>query len=330
MRTWCQACGEFDIESLRPTYHLTVGLPGRSNALAIAERLGLSKEIVERAKTMIAPDELRAENLLDEIHRQRDATREAQEFAERERKEVRELRKDLSARLSAIDDERRQVLQASKEEAAEEIEAVREELRRLRGRLKHAAQPLQEIERLRSELEIVEQVVAEPVARETPNADDETVVLNPGDKVLLRTLGREGVIGEITNDHVEVQIGNLRVRTRVDELSLVAPAETTTSAGSSHKGSKRGDKRPVSAAPSMEIDLRGMLVDEALMELEQRLDAAFLAGMPFIRVIHGKGTGRLRHAIRLSLEDNPYIVSFEPGGQGEGGDGVTIIHMAST
>lgn len=317
---------EFDIESLQPTYHLTVGLPGRSNALAIAKRLGLNEDIVERAKSMIAPDELRAEDLLDEIHRQRDAARDNLERAERERKEVQDLRKDLSERLKAIDDERLEVLQASKEEAAEELTTVREELRRLRGRLKHAAQPLVEIDRIRSELEVIEQAVAERVPREAPDFDDDVPVLKPGDKVVLRTLGREGTVSEVTSDHVEIQIGKLRVRTRVDELSLIAPGEDESSKSGP---SKQRGKVPAGTGPPMEIDLRGMVVDEALMELDQHLDAAFLAGMPFVRVIHGKGTGRLRHAIRLNLKDNPYVASFESGGHGEGGDGVTIIHIAT-
>jgi DNA mismatch repair protein MutS2 len=320
---------EFDIESLQPTYHLMIGLPGRSNALAIAERLGLSKGIVDRAKSMIEPDELRAENLLDEIHRQRDATREAQERAEDERVEVQLLREELSARLKTIDDERREVLNTSKEEAAEELTTVREELRRLRSRLKHAALPLKELDQIRGELEAIEQVVVKPVASEAPDLETALPTLNPGDKVLLNTLGREGVVSVVTNDDVEVQIGKLRVRTRVDELSLIASAETEESGPANRSDSKRDGKRPAGKAPSVEIDLRGMVVDEALMELEHRLDAAFLAGMPFVRVIHGKGTGRLRQAIRMNLHDNPYVASFEPGGHGEGGDGVTVIKIAA-
>jgi DNA mismatch repair protein MutS2 len=322
---------EFDIESLLPTYHLTVGLPGRSNALAIAERLGLDKGIVERAKSMIAPEELRAESLLDEIHRQRDATREAQERAEQERIEVQALREELSARLAAIDDERREVLQASKEEAAEELASVREELRRLRGRLKHAAQPREELKAIEAEIKIVEAALTEPVAREEPDVYEADQALELGDRVLLRTLGSEGVISEMSSDHVEVQIGKLRVRTRADELELIAAADAQASEKEGAETRRRSERgRMKASAPPMEIDLRGMVVDDALMELERRLDAAFLAGMPFVRVIHGKGTGRLRQAIRLSLEDNPYTASFEPGGIGEGGDGVTVVHIASS
>jgi DNA mismatch repair protein MutS2 len=321
---------EFDIESLLPTYHLTVGLPGRSNALAIAERLGLDKGIVERAKTMIDPEELRAESLLDEIHRQRDATREAQERAEHERVEVQKLREDLSARLAAIEEERRDALQASKEEAAEELAVVREEIRRLRGRLKLAAQPLEDLKAIEAEIKVVEAAVTEPVAREDPDVAVVDQALGLGDRVVLRALGSEGVISEMASDHVEVQIGKLRVRTRADELELIAAAD----AGASEQGGgpkrRRSDRGQVKAsAPPMEIDVRGMVVDDALMELDRRLDAAFLAGMPFVRVIHGKGTGRLRQAIRMSLEDNPYAASFEPGGIGEGGDGVTVVHIAS-
>ena len=114
-------------------------------------------------------------------------------------------------------------------------------------------------------------------------------------------------------------------------LALIAAADAE---GPGHGRAKKRPgsdpgKKPPGTAPPMEIDVRGMVVDEALMELEKRLDAAFLAGMPFVRVIHGKGTGRLRQAIRMSLEDNPYAASFEPGGIGEGGEGVTNIHIAS-
>jgi len=323
---------EFDFESLQPTYHLTIGLPGRSNALAIAKRLGLDKGIVERAKSMIAPEELQAESLLDEIHRQRDATREAQERAERERKEVQALREDLSARLQAIDDERREILLASKREAAEELEGLQEELRRLRGRLKLAAQPLDAIKDIEEDVITVEKTVTETVAREVADVAEPVHPMKLGDRVLLRTLGSEGVISEMTNDHVEVQIGKLRVRTRPDELtpiSVIDMDEEEQAAAVKRSRSDAVRKTSAGQAPPMELDVRGMVVDDALMEMERRLDAAFLAGMPFVRVIHGKGTGRLRQAIRLSLENNPYTSTFEPGGAAEGGDGVTVVHLAT-
>jgi len=281
---------------------------------------------------MIAPEELQAESLLDEIHRQRDATREAQERAERERKEVQALRKDLSARLQAIDDERREILLASKREAAEELEGLQEELRRLRGRLKLAAQPLDSIKDIEEEIKIVENAVTEPVAREVPDVAEPAPPLKLGDRVLLRMLGSEGVISEMTNDHVEVQIGKLRVRTRADELvpiSVIDVDEEEQAAAVKRSRSDAVRKTSAGQAPPMELDVRGMVVDDALMEMERRLDAAFLAGMPFVRVIHGKGTGRLRQAIRLNLENNPYTATFEPGGAAEGGDGVTVVHLAT-
>jgi DNA mismatch repair protein MutS2 len=211
------------------------------------------------------------------------------------------------------------------------LASVREELRRLRGRLKHAAQPLEALKVIEAEIKTVEAAVSEPVAREEPDVYEADQALELGDRVLLRTLGSEGVISEMSSDHVEVQIGKLRVRTRADELELIAAADAQASEKEGAETRRRSERgRMKASAPPMEIDLRGMVVDDALMELERRLDAAFLAGMPFVRVIHGKGTGRLRQAIRLSLEDNPYTASFEPGGIGEGGDGVTVAHIASS
>ncbi len=324
---------EFDIQSLRPTYHLTIGLPGRSNALAIARRLGLDESIVERAKGMIDPDELRAESMLDEIHRQRDATREAMEHAEQESKDVRKLREELSHRLRSIDDERAEILNKARQDAAVEIEDVRKDLRKLQGRLKMAALPLDEIKPVEDAVEALEKVVKQPAESRESEPEETDLAYARGDRVVLRTLGSEGVVSAVTSEHVEVQIGNLRVRARRDEVMPLehVEAEDSPRRGHSRRGESeaRGRMDP-GRPPALEIDIRGMVVDEALMELDRRLDAASLAGMPYVRVIHGKGTGRLRAAIRLSLKDNPYVTSFKPGEANEGGDGVTIVHIAST
>jgi DNA mismatch repair protein MutS2 len=324
---------EFDIQSLRPTYHLTIGLPGRSNALAIARRLGLDEDIVDRAKGMIDPDELRAESMLDEIHRQRDATREAMEHAERENRDAQKLREELSHRLQSIDDERAEILSKARQDAAVEIEEVRTDLRKLRGRLKMAALPLEEIRPVEDAIQALEKVMEQPVTSKGPETVETDLAYARGDRVMLRTLGSEGVVSDLTDEHVEVQIGNLRVRARRDEITLIekSDAEDTAKRGTSRRGKADARSRmDPGKAPALEIDVRGMVVDDALMELDRRLDSASLAGLPYVRVIHGKGTGRLRAAIRLSLKNNPYVESFKPGEANEGGDGVTIVHIAST
>ncbi|HEY70665.1 MAG TPA: endonuclease MutS2 [Anaerolineae bacterium] len=323
---------EFNIQSLQPTFHLTIGLPGRSNALAIARRLGLDESIVERAKRMIDPDELRAESMLDEIHRQRDATREAMEHAERESRDAQKLREDLAHRLQSIDDERAEILDKARQGAAVEIEQVRKDLRKLRGRLKVAALPLDEIKPVEDVIEALEKVVEQPAASREPDTAETDLAYARGDRVMLRTLGSEGVVSGVTAEHVEVQIGNLRVRARRDEVMPLEKGDAEDAARRDRSRRRTSEARGMmdpGRAPALEIDVRGMVVDDALMELDRRLDAASLAGMPYVRVIHGKGTGRLRAAIRQSLRDNPYVASFKPGEANEGGDGVTIVDIAS-
>jgi DNA mismatch repair protein MutS2 len=140
----------------------------------------------------------------------------------------------------------------------------------------------------------------------------------------MRSLGAEGVVEMVGEREAEVQVGRLRVRAALDDLAApraAAPAEAPPQR-----------TRPPSiptVTSSVEVDLRGLPVDEALATLEQRLDAAFLAGLPFLRVIHGKGTGRLRQAIRRELRDNPYAASYDPGTDAEGGEGVTVVRLAT-
>jgi DNA mismatch repair protein MutS2 len=323
---------EFDLETLRPTYRLTVGLPGRSNALAIAERLGLGAPIIESARALVSPEDLRAESLLDEIHRQRDLARQAREEAEEAREEARALEAELGERLRAIEEERRQVLERARREAGEETEAVRQELTTLRRRLARAGQPLEALKAIEPDLEALEERVEEPVARLPGELEWSPATLRPGDKVRLPTLGMDGVISTISADQAEVQIGRLRVRARLEELAIPVAAESPTPkqrrrAAATAKQVSPAVIPPAAPVPLLELDLRGRLADEALDELERRLDAAYLAGMPWLRVIHGKGTGRLRQAIRQALKTNPYVASFEAGSEGEGGEGVTVVRL---
>jgi DNA mismatch repair protein MutS2 len=140
----------------------------------------------------------------------------------------------------------------------------------------------------------------------------------------LRSLGTEGILQDLGEREAEVQIGRLRVRASVEDL---APARPTSAPRVSAATASPRVVQEMSS--SMEVDLRGLPVDEALDVLEQRLDSAYLSGMPFVRVIHGKGTGRLRQAIRRELRDNPYAAGFEPGKDAEGGEGVTVVKLAT-
>lgn len=319
---------EFDTESLKPTYHLTIGLPGRSNALAIASRLGLLDEVVEAARSMIAPEEAEAETLLNEIHQERERARQASEAARQAQAEAEAHRSELANRLTSIEDERLELLEAARLEAETEVAQVRKELERLRKDLAAAAQPLEALQPVDEDIRALEEQVAEPPVREDTPDSRPQVALRLGDRVLVRSIGAEGVLVDLGEREAEVQIGRLRIRAQRDELSLADEGSQPKQPERKARWSTgRSGGQAAAQAPPLELDLRGQTADEALMELDRRLDAAYLAGMPFVRVIHGKGTGRLRDAVRRALKDNAYVKGFEAGTPGEGGDGVTVARL---
>lgn len=318
---------EFDLESLRPTYHLTIGLPGRSNALAIAERLGLPEAIIERAREQLTPGELAADEMLDDIRQEREGARAERSEARSARQQASELQRELSERLEAIEQERREILGAARQEAAQELEKLQGEIRSLRNQLALAGQPLEALEETARAADELEAQAAQPVERLPVAGSLSERPVQLGDRVRLLGLGSEGVVAELGESEAEVQVGNLRVRAKLDELR---PVEGTSAAEETHPPADRGAgvKTPQIEAPPVELDLRGQTAAEALAVLERRLDSAYMAGLPHVRIIHGKGTGRLREAVRKALPRFPYVESFRGGKRSEGGEGVTIAEMA--
>jgi DNA mismatch repair protein MutS2 len=326
---------EFDLESLQPTYHLTIGLPGRSNALAIAERLGMPELIVAGARAEINPADLRAEDLLEEIHRQRDFARQARAEAEQVRQEVEELRAELVERLERIEDERREILDLARQEASAKVQGLEAELADLRRSLAQARQPLDALDTIETTVAKLDETHKEPIER-IPLAAEEIILDRPirlGDKVRLRSLNTQGIVTSLGEQEVEIQVGTLRVRTRLSEVEVVRKGEDPTSdhpsQGPVHQVESKGraDTGFNAPSPGIELDIRGQRADDALDQLERYLDAAYLASLPFVRVIHGKGTGKLRKAVREALGAHPHIRSFEPGRANEGGDGVTVAKL---
>lgn len=324
---------EFDLRSLKPTYRLTIGLPGRSNALAIAERLGLPAEILEAARGMINPTDLRSDDLLDEIHRQRELARKARSEADRLRSQAENLRRELAQRLEKIEDERRQILEKARQEQEKEIAALRAELDALRRELQRARQPLEALKPLQERLEEVQSEFEKPVVR---TLIEPARPLRLGDKVRLRSLQMDGVITALGQSEIEVQMGNLRLRARPEEIERPGsppPAETPPAPPAASPRSlsapRQKASRPVvfSPSPGMELDLRGQRADEALEALQRYLESAYLSGMPFVRIIHGKGTGKLRQSVRDFLKQNELVTGWETGLESEGGEGITIVHL---
>ena len=317
---------EFDLDSLRPTYRLLIGLPGRSNALAIAGRLGMDPGILDDARNLVSEDDLVTDALLDDIYQQRDQARQTTQDLEETTEKVRLRAEELDVRLSDIDQERRELLLKARQEADEELAELRREIRKLRRRLTLAGQPLEAIESIAEEAKSVEDTFASKPIPEVDVREPRELSVALGDKVYLKSIESYGVVTSLSEAHAEVQVGRLRVRARLDELT--AKAETKEPA---IKKTKRAASTVTSLRepPPLELDLRGMPVDEALEVLDRRLDASYLAGMPYIRIVHGKGTGKLRTSIRAALKDNSYVASFAPGERGEGGDGVTVVRLRS-
>jgi DNA mismatch repair protein MutS2 len=317
---------EFDLDTLRPTYHLTIGLPGRSNALAIAERLGMPNTIVNDARTELNPQDLQADDLLDEIHRQRDMARQARAAAEMARQEAESLRVELSQRLEHIEDERRAVLEEAHNEAEEELLELREEVRKARRSLAHARQPLDIIDTVEGKVNELEENVEQPIERRSLEPIERVLrrEIRLGDNVRLRTLNTKGTVTSLGEEEAEVQVGVLRIRARLSELEPLSARQPEDI----HPETKQQTPSfGFHESPGIELDLRGQRSDEALDTLDSYLDSAYLAGLPWVRIIHGKGTGKLRKTVRDALRNHPHVKSFEPGGDTEGGEGVTVAKL---
>lgn len=325
---------EFDLKTLRPTYHLTIGIPGRSNALYIAKRLNLPDEVLDSAKTMIDPNELKSEDLLKEIHFQREVARKARSAADRDRSLINNQKEELARRLEKIEDERRTELENARAEAEKELAGLRQEMEHIRRELQRARQPLDALKPLEEKVTRVEEKAAKPVERKPAvKSDRKGIIPKPGQRVRLRSLNMEGVITAMGENDFEIQVGSLRVRAKADDL-LPAIDEPEVPAVTENKKSKMpetSDRKPAAtpfrASPGMELDLRGQRAEDALDALDRYLSNASLSGLPFVRIIHGKGTGRLRQVIREALKENEEVKSFEEGGDKEGGEGVTIVHL---
>ena len=322
---------EFDLETLAPTYRLIVGLPGRSNALAIAERLGLPASIIEKARGLVTEEDLIADDLLDEIHKTREETRRALAQAAQAQAQAEELRNTLRERLEAIEDERRELLAQARQEAAAELDALRAEIRRVRKQLAAAGQPLDAIRRVADEVKSIEGDLDElPVpAVEMPDDVDDERALRLGDLVWVQSLGVEGQIMELGEDEAEVQVGRLRLRAKLDDLAYRSKSESKRDKKRTARStaSEAVSAPPRTASPGLELDLRGQTVEDSLPTLEDYLDAAYMAGLPFVRIIHGKGTGALRQAIRERLNGHPLVKAYARGDEKEGGDGVTVVSL---
>lgn len=331
----------FDLETLAPTYHLRIGLPGASNAFAIARRLGLSEDIIKRAQGLVSENARQIEAMLAEIKAQTEAANEIRRQAETERQEAENYIEQLQARQQEIDAERREILNSAREDARREIKAAREQLRALREQAEQVLQsrlaqtPVPETTKEQAgasdsaeqQLEQLEREIETRVESSKPRAkkkvEEGPGPLQPGDKVFISQFNTVGEIVSVQNKQVEVQLGRLRATVPLAAVELRERAALRVREPVVSKVSL-----PEPESPGMELDLRGQVAGEALLNLDQYLDQAFMARLPWVRIIHGKGSGVLRQTVREALRQHPLVTSYRSGDEGEGGEGVTVAKLA--
>ena len=315
---------EFDVETLSPTFRLVIGLPGRSNALAIASKLGLPTEIVERARTSISPADLEADVMLAQVRAARDASEEALEEAKDRRTRVLALEFELSAKLAEIDQTRRRVLDQAREKGRKELRSLRVQVRRLEAALR--GDPTESdaaLELVREVSASIEDLEKEFAARspERPLPVVPMHKLELGDIVHVNDLNQTGEVVRFGGDEVEVRVGGFRLRVHPESLTFRSrPDPQAPERETSFRAARR-------SSPGMELHVRGFGAEQAGPAVDRYLDAAYLAGLPWVHIIHGKGTGVLKKLVREMLGPHPLVASFRPGELSEGGDGVTVATL---
>jgi DNA mismatch repair protein MutS2 len=317
---------EFDIQTLKPTYHLLIGIPGSSQAFEIAFKLGLSGSIIEHARSYISASTVKVEEMLRQIEIDRIKAREDRQVTTEARLKGEKFKDQYEWELEKLKQEKAELVRQAKIEARDILLEARRDsenlLRRLReGRHEELPAIVNEARRkIASDIERLEERTHIP---ENELAFDPEI-LKIGKKIRALSLNQVGTILEIGNDSAQVQLGIIKVNLPFHDLELVAEEKVQVR----HALRRSGETGLETAKNiSAEISLRGMTVDEALYELEKYLDQAILAGLYRFRVIHGKGTGALRLAVQQYLKENPMVKSVFIAEQNEGGMGASVVEL---
>lgn len=327
------ACCEFDVETLSPTYRLLIGIPGKSNAFAISKKLGLSDTLIEDARTRISSNEQNFEDLLSDLEASRITIEKEQAEINRYKSEITALKQQLKNKQEKLDESRNAILRKAKEEAnqiLQEAKDTADEAIRNFNKYGTTRPSIQEMEKQRTNIR--EKMAAN---EKKSSKEKETAIYNPkvpkklriGDSVKVLSMNLTGTVHSLPNAKGDlfVQMGILRSQVNIKDLVLIEDA-----APGSKKYAKTGAgklKMSKSASVSTEINLIGKTVDEAIALLDKYLDDAYLAHLPSVRIVHGKGTGALRSAVQSHLKRQSYIKSFHLGEFGEGDAGVTIAEF---
>ena len=338
------ACCEFDVETLRPTYRLLIGIPGKSNAFAISSKLGLPDEIIASAREHISEEEESFEDLLTDLETSRRTIENERNEIQRYKAEIESLKKKLEQKQERMEAQKDKILREANEEARkilQDAKDVADETIRDFQKVNVSKASIQDLEKARTK---VRDKITEKNAKLTATQEKPTHKLlkpnqiKPGDLVKVVSMGLKGTISSKPDAKGDlfVQCGIIRSKVNIKDLVLIN--EDALSGNTSYKKSYGGTGSPKrtgggsigmskAATLSTEINLLGRTVDEALSELDKYLDDAYLSHAPSVRIVHGKGTGALRQAVHQYLRRISYVKSFHLGEYGEGDSGVTIAEF---
>jgi len=324
---------EFDVETLRPTYKLLIGIPGKSNAFAISRKLGLSEEILKEADDLVGKSDKDFEDVLSQLEQQRQQMESARLEAERLKAETAKIKQQSEEYHAQLRREKEKAMEAARKEAQYIIEEARaaaniasEELKALRKQLQDSADATginqRQAELRRNLNEVEDKIRAKQPQEKRPEPKRQVKV---GDTVELLKLGMKASVLAINKDgSYQLQAGIMKVTAKPDEVYLLEQENPYKVKGGRPAHSGREMKM---AAMNTEVDLRGMDTVEAITVLERYLDEAMRSNLSSVRIIHGKGTGALRAAVQQSLRKNKFVKKFRLGVYGEGEDGVTIAEF---
>ncbi len=335
---------EFDIETLSPTYHLSIGLPGRSNALAIANRLGLDRHIIEQSQEYLGSEGVRMENLLEGLQEERKSLADEKFHLSMERAEAEYQRQQLEQDRLKLEEQRVQIINQARVQAQRELDEVQRALAKIKvdtSRANVTRERLGEARETARKLE--EQLPAIPAPRRPANQPEPEFEatdgpLQIGDTVRVLSLGQNAELVGLSADRseAEVQMGSLRFRVSVDNIERLSKRQ----AAQGPKEFQATRPMETSSQPALvlpryedqpevatQLDIRGWRVEQALEELDSYLNDAVMSGVQSVRIVHGKGTGALRAAVREQLAHHPLVKSYTSAPPQEGGDGVTIVWL---
>jgi len=314
---------EFDVETLRPTYRLLIGVPGKSNAFAIAARLGLPENIITKAKEALSTEEVRFEDVITDLEAGKKMVAIEQERAAVYRREAEALRQDLAKTQEKLQAQKDKILEKAREDALFTVQQARREAEALLKSMQQTKESEEARRQMREKLGEMEVAIG-PIKEKPTRKPPEN--LRRGDKVFIHSLNQSGTVSTPPNEkgEVHIQAGIMKIKVHITDLSISEdePKEKFTPAGGAG-GSKIGKAMHIRP----EIDLRGMLPEEATGVANKYLDDAFLGGLSMCTLIHGKGTGAVRNAVHTMLKKHPHAKDFRLGKYGEGETGVTVVTL---